>query len=266
MKNDNIDDKINNAPNIQAQKKKEDIENNLLKSSNENKSVDSKESNKQDNLRYDDNNNATNNNNAEHTTGQSANESNNVSTDSNNIGNNIEKGNSKNNSEQNNNASNLNNGNNNFNENCMRDNLDHSLDIAVLNEINKACQLSMNNISYLANMVNDKEMRKQLVAAYSQYSNIVLQVNQRFERYGEVPDEASIKLKLIGMSSIRAELMRNKSNSHIAEIMIQGTIMGIIKCQKIINAELEIDKETKDLLNTFKNFQVQNIQKLYEFL
>ena len=87
----------------------------------------------------------------------------------------------------------------------MRDNLDHSLDIAVLNEINKACQLSMNNISYLANMVNDKEMRKQLVAAYSQYSNIVLQVNQRFEKYGEVPDEASIKLKLIGMSSIRAE-------------------------------------------------------------
>ena len=28
MKNDNIDDKINNTPNIQAQKRKEDIENN----------------------------------------------------------------------------------------------------------------------------------------------------------------------------------------------------------------------------------------------
>lgn len=232
MKNDDFDNKINNTTASQEKNKKEDLENSLLKNSSENKSMDSKESNDENNLRNDDNNNASNSNGDEYSGSQSTNESDNISSNTNNFGNNI----------------------------------DHSLDIAVLNEISKACQLSMNNISYLANMVNDKEMRKELVAAYSQYSNIVLQINQRFESYGEVPDEASIKLKLIGMSSIRAETCRDKSNSHIAEIMIQGTVMGVIKSQKIINAKLEIDQETTDLLNTFNNFQMQNMQKFYKFL
>lgn len=232
MKNDDFDNKINNTTASQEKNKKEDLENSLLKNSSENKSMDSKESNDENNLRNDDNNNASNSNGDEYSGSQSTNESDNISSNTNNFGNNI----------------------------------DHSLDIAVLNEISKACQLSMNNISYLANMVNDKEMRKELVVAYSQYSNIVLQINQRFESYGEVPDEASIKLKLIGMSSIRAETCRDKSNSHIAEIMIQGTVMGVIKSQKIINAKLEIDQETTDLLNTFNNFQIQNMQKFYKFL
>lgn len=232
MKNDDFDNKINNTTASQEKNKKEDLENSLLKNSSENKSMDSKESNDENNLRNDDNNNASNSNGDEYSGSQSTNESDNISSNTNNFGNNI----------------------------------DHSLDIAVLNEISKACQLSMNNISYLANMVNDKEMRKELVVAYSQYSNIVLQINQRFESYGEVPDEASIKLKLIGMSSIRAETCRDKSNSHIAEIMIQGTVMGVIKSQKIINAKLEIDQETTDLLNTFNNFQMQNMQKFYKFL
>lgn len=232
MKNDDFDNKINNTTASQEKNKKEDLENSLLKNSSENKSMDSKESNDENNLRNDDNNNASNSNGDEYSGSQSTNESDNISSNTNNLGNNI----------------------------------DHSLDIAVLNEISKACQLSMNNISYLANMVNDKEMRKELVVAYSQYSNIVLQINQRFESYGEVPDEASIKLKLIGMSSIRAETCRDKSNSHIAEIMIQGTVMGVIKSQKIINAKLEIDQETTDLLNTFNNFQMQNMQKFYKFL
>lgn len=232
MKNDDFDNKINNTTASQEKNKKEDLENSLLKNSSENKSMDSKESNDENNLRNDDNNNASNSNGDEYSGSQSTNESDNISSNTNNFGNNI----------------------------------DHSLDIAVLNEISKACQLSMNNISYLANMVNDKEMRKELVVAYSQYSNIVLQINQRFESYGEVPDEASIKLKLIGMSSIRAETCRDKSNSHIAEIMIQGTVMGVIKSQKIINAKLEIDQETTDLLNMFNNFQMQNMQKFYKFL
>ena len=251
MNDDNFDDKINNAPT--NKEKKENLENSLLKSSAQSKSVDSEKGQKQNNLRNDYNNNAINGDDDELPSGKSANESNNISANINNIGNNL----SNNTNPSNQSNSNI------SNENA---NIDHSLDIAVLNEINKACQLAMNNISYLANMIKDKEMRKELVAAYSQYSNIILQINQRFESYGEVPDEVSIKLKLIGMSSIRTQTCRDKSNSHISEIMIQGTIMGIIKCTKILNAKLEIDQETTDLLTDFNNFQKQNIEKFYKFL
>ena len=249
MNNDDFNNKNNKFVN-QEENKKENLEENLLKSSTKGKPVDSEKGNEQNSLRNADNNNANIDSGNEYSGSKPANESDNLSANTNNITNSVNSDNSKSNKEINN----------------QKNNIDHSLDIAVLNEINKACQLSMNNISYLANMVNDKAMRKELVAAYSQYSNIILQINQRFESYGEVPDEVSIKLKLIGMSSIRAETCRDKSNSHIAEIMVQGTVMGIIKCRKILNAQLEIDKKTVGLLNTFNNFQIQNVQKFCEFL
>lgn len=237
MNDDDFNNKTNSVSSNKEKEKMENIENNLLKSSDESESLDTEKGQEQNNLRNDDNNNAVNGNDDEFSSSKSTNESDNLSANFNDIGNNLK-----------------------------QNNVDHSLDIAVLNEINKACKLAMNNISYLANMINDKEMRKELVAAYSQYSNIILKINQRFENYGEVPDEASIKLKLIGMSSIRAQTCKDKSNSHISEIMIQGTIMGIIKCTKILNAELELDEGTTELLKTFNDFQKENIQKFYKFL
>jgi hypothetical protein len=71
------------------------------------------------------------------------------------------------------------------------------------------------------------------------------------------------------MSSIGIELntFTNKSDSKIAEIMIQGTDMGIIKGRKLLNNfSNNIPTETKDLLNTFVNMQEQNITKLKAYL
>ena len=60
--------------------------------------------------------------------------------------------------------------------------------------------------------------------------------------------------------------MYNLSNSHIAEIMIQGTLMGIIACQKILNNKLKIQKSTTELLKDFNKFQRDNIDKLNAYL
>ena len=55
------------------------------------------------------------------------------------------------------------------------------LDLAVLNEVSKIAKMGMDSISYLAPKVSDKEMRKVLVAMYSQYGNTQSQINQHFE-------------------------------------------------------------------------------------
>lgn len=101
---------------------------------------------------------------------------------------------------------------------------------------------------------------------YSQYSNILLQVNQHFEKYGEVPDDISLSSKVMSCCAIKKNLAVDKSNSHIAEMMIQGTLMGVIQCQKILNGNIDIDKSTLNLLKTFNKFQRENIDKLNAYL
>lgn len=140
------------------------------------------------------------------------------------------------------------------------------LDLAVLNEVSQIAQMGMSTISFVANRINDFEMKKELISMYSQYSNILLQVNQHFEKYGEVPEDSPFRTKMMSFYGIKANLAKDKSNSHIAEMMIEGTMMGIIKCQKLLNCNLDVDKSTIELIKDFNKFQRENIDKLNAFL
>ena len=60
--------------------------------------------------------------------------------------------------------------------------------------------------------------------------------------------------------------MIDKSNSHIAELMTQGNLMGIIEAQKLLNHSPEMEQETKNILNDFITMQNNNIEKMKQFL
>ena len=150
--------------------------------------------------------------------------------------------------------------------NSTSDSNTFQLDLAVLNEISKIAKMGMDSISYLAPKVTDKEMRKELVAIYSQYGNTQSQINQHFEKYGEIPDSTPFKNKMMSFAGVQFNTLKDKSNSHIAEIMIQGTLMGVIQCQKILNCKLDIQKSTTELLKDFNKFQRENIDKLNAYL
>ena len=141
-----------------------------------------------------------------------------------------------------------------------------NLDLVVLNEISRIAKMGMSSISFLVDKIYDQDMKKMLVAMYSQYSNIVLQVNQHFEKYGEVPADTPIYAKMMSFCGIKKNLMRDRTTSHISEMMIQGTLMGVIEVQKILNANLDIKKDTTELLKKFNKFQRENIEKLNAYL
>ena len=71
---------------------------------------------------------------------------------------------------------------------------------------------------------------------------------------------------MMGLLGVKTNTLKDKSSSHVADMMLQGTLMGIIKCQKILNSEVEISKDTKDLLIKFNDFQRENMQKLNAYL
>ena len=150
--------------------------------------------------------------------------------------------------------------------NSASDSDSFQLDLAVLNEISRIAKMGMDSISYLSPKVTDREMRKVLVAMYSQYGNTQSQINQHFEKYGEIPESTPLKSKMMSFAGVQFNTLKDRSNSHIAEIKIQGTLMGVIQCQKILNCKLDIQKSTTELLKDFNKFQRENIDKLNAYL
>lgn len=159
------------------------------------------------------------------------------------------------------------------NSNTVVSNLDSNMangssDVEILDELSKSCQLAMSNISFLSTKAIQKNIKKELVSIYSGYTDILSQINKNFESLGEIPSNVSPSLKMFGLCSINLNTKIDKSSSHIAEIMIQGLNMGIIKCQKLLNSSNStiIKEQTLNLVQQFLNFQEQSIQKLKAFL
>lgn len=79
-------------------------------------------------------------------------------------------------------------------------------------------------------------------------------------------DEAPVTDKMMAWMGTQMNTMTDKSNSKIAELMIQGGDMGIIKCQKLLNHNPRADEPVKNILNDFVTLQKNDIEQMKKFL
>lgn len=144
--------------------------------------------------------------------------------------------------------------------------MDNNINLTILNEAGKAAKMGMDSISYISEKVKDENMKSNLSSQYTGYQNILQKIDTQFEKYGELPDDESLGQKMMLWTGVQFNTMTDKSNSHIAEMMIQGNIMGIVECQKLLNHNPRAEQPVKDILNSFVTFQNNNIEKMKEFL
>ena len=129
--------------------------------------------------------------------------------------------------------------------------MDNNINLTILNEAGKAAKMGMDSISYISEKVGDEDMKSNLSSQYTGYQNILQKIDTQFEKYGELPDDESIGQKMMLWTGVQFNTMTDKSNSHIAEMMIQGNIMGIVECQKLLNHNPRAEQPVKDILNSF---------------
>ena len=144
--------------------------------------------------------------------------------------------------------------------------MDENINLTILNEINKAAKMGMDSISYVIKKADDENIKENLTFQYSEYGKIVDRVNTEFDKYGEIPDETPVTDKMMAWFGTQMNTLTDQSNSKIAELMIQGGDMGIIKCQKLLNHNPKADEEVKHILNDFVTLQKNDIEQMKKFL
>lgn len=144
--------------------------------------------------------------------------------------------------------------------------MDDNINLTILNEIGKATRMGLSSISFVSEKIEDEKMKEDLSTQYANYGKVLDKVNTQFEKYGEIPDKEPMKDKMMTWTGVQMNTLTDKSNSHIAELMIQGNLIGIIESQKLLNHSPEMEQEVKDILNDFINLQNNNIDKMKEYL
>ena len=137
----------------------------------------------------------------------------------------------------------------------------------VLDELNKGCSMGMDAINCILEKVQDNEFKKSLELQYNKYkdmSNNICEVYSTYETEKE-PHEVNAINKMMTYYGIEMRTMMDHSDSKIAELLLQGTNMGIIEGRKILNNKT-MDKEVKRLAKEYVTMQEDSVETLKKYL
>lgn len=144
--------------------------------------------------------------------------------------------------------------------------MEKNTNLYVLNEVHKGAKMGMDSISSVSEKVSEPNLKDNLSFQYTQYGDILDSVNEIYKKYGEIPKDDNPMTEVMAWTGIQMNTITDKSNSHIADMLIQGTAMGIIEGRKLLNQNPNIDQEVKQVLDTFVKMQENNVEKLKTFL
>ena len=132
----------------------------------------------------------------------------------------------------------------------------------VLAEIHRNCELAIQSISDILPEAEDTEVREELLRQHEEYEKISGKASiLARDKNIELKNPSPIK-KAMMWSSIKINTIKDNSRSHIAEMMTQGTVMGITALKNSLGdmsdwgADDEIKQLAEELISSEEKFEV----------
>ncbi len=97
----------------------------------------------------------------------------------------------------------------------------------ILAEIYRNAQLALQSIADILPQVDDQEVRDELVFQHEEYEKFSARAAVIAKDRGIELKEPNMFKKAMMWGSIKMNTLTNNSRSHIADMMLQGTVMGI---------------------------------------
>lgn len=137
----------------------------------------------------------------------------------------------------------------------------------VLDELNKGCAMGMDAIKDILKKVEDNKFKKVLEDEFDKYKEIHHRIEKKYEDYSkEEPTETNAMNKVMTAMMTEMKLMTDNSDSKIAELLMQGTNMGIIEGKKLLNHKEHLDKEVESILKEYIEMQENSVEIYKEYL
>lgn len=131
----------------------------------------------------------------------------------------------------------------------------------VLAEIHRNCQLALSSITDILPETEDTRLREELLRQHEEYEKICARAALLAkDKDIELKNPGPVK-KAMMWSSIKLNTMTDNSRAHIAEMMVQGTVMGITALKSTLGetcdecADEDIVNLARELLTAEERFE-----------
>ena len=137
----------------------------------------------------------------------------------------------------------------------------------LLNNIYQNVKMGVDAINTLLPKVENQAMRQDLTTQLLGYEEFSTQATKLLLEQGKTPKEISAFQKIPAEAGIHMNTLRDRSNSNIAEMMINGSIMGIIDTTRTLNQCRETcPKQLTQLAHDIIDFEDNNVTRMRAYL
>ena len=140
-------------------------------------------------------------------------------------------------------------------------------EVDVLDELNKGACMGMDAIKFVLDKVEDDAFHSLLERQYNGYKKISDKICELYPEYSnKEPHETNVMNKVMTWYGIEMKTMMDDSTSKLAELLMQGTNMGIIEGRRLLNQNANAAPNVKNILNDFVVMQEESVETLKKYL
>lgn len=138
--------------------------------------------------------------------------------------------------------------------------------IELLNYIYQNSEMGKDTLTQLIKMTTDENFKNNLQSQLNEYNSIFNEADEKLKSNNKESKSIGTLTKVSTYISINFNTLINKTPSHMAEMLIQGSTMGIIDITKKIKEYKSQDQKILGLANKLLQFEQKNIDELKKFL
>lgn len=138
--------------------------------------------------------------------------------------------------------------------------------VKAINDAYKNAHIALQSISDLIPSVKSEEFKKELQDQYEGYEKIIGKISTFMAEQGLEPKDINPMKKAMLWGSIKMKTMFNDSQNQAAEMMINGTVMGINELTAMKNEKENLHDEVAAFIDEILTLEEEYEQRLKKYL
>ncbi|MBQ9833473.1 MAG: hypothetical protein IJO48_07085 [Clostridia bacterium] len=136
----------------------------------------------------------------------------------------------------------------------------------LLFDVYQNAEFARDIIGRLIKHCESSDFRKLLAEQYAEYHTITEDAKAALWGQGVVPRTIGRKRRKAIYAATEINLKIDKTPSHMAEMLMQGSLLGMIDISKSLTQNRDADEYSKHLANKLVETEANNIRSMREFL
>ena len=138
--------------------------------------------------------------------------------------------------------------------------------VKAITDVYKNAHIALQSISDLIPAVDDEDIKAELKEQYEGYEKLIGEISTFMAENDIEPKDVNPLKKAMLWSSIKMKTLFDNSRNQVAEMMINGTVMGINELTAMKNEQTNLDQGVLEHLEKLLKLEEEYEQRLKKYL